>query len=64
MHLSNSQKDNVSLNDAKKMLSDEHQCDLAAIESIFDEKFSHYKSRLQNRINIFDFANELRGLFL
>ncbi len=64
VHLSNSQKDNVSLNNAKKMLSDEHQCDLAAIESIFDEKFPHYKSRLQNRINIFDFANELRGLFL
>lgn len=64
VHLSNSQKDNVSYNAEKKKISDEYQCDAVAIEAIFDKKFPHYKSRLQNRINIFDLANELRGIFM
>jgi CubicO group peptidase (beta-lactamase class C family) len=64
VHFSNSQKDNVSYNAEKKKISDEYQCDAAAVEAIFDEKFPHYKSRLQNRIKIFDFANALRDIFL
>ena len=33
-------------------------------EAIFNEQFPYYKSRIQSRINIFAFANELRSLFL
>jgi len=64
VHLSNSRKDNVSYSAEKKKILDEYHSDDATIEAIFDEKFPYYKPRLQNRINIFDFANELRDLFL
>ncbi len=64
VHLSNSQKDNTSYNDEKNKIIENNQCDDASTDAIFDAQFPYYKSRIQDRIQIFSFANELRGLFL
>lgn len=64
VHLSNSQKDNTGYNDEKNKIIENNQCDDLRAEAIFDKQFPHYKSCIQNRIHIFSFANELRGLFL
>jgi CubicO group peptidase (beta-lactamase class C family) len=64
VHLSNSQKDNTNYNNEKNKISVENQCDDITAERIFNEQFPHYKSRIQSRMNIFDFANELRSLFM
>lgn len=64
VHLSNSQKDNTGYNDEKNKIIKNNQCDDARTDAIFDKQFPHYKSRIQSRIQIFSFTNELRGLFL
>ncbi len=64
VHLSNSQKDNTNYNNVKQRISANNQCDDITAETIFNEQFPHYKSRTQSRMNIFDFANELRALFM
>ena len=64
VHLSNSQKDNTTYNNEKNKILAKNKCDDITVEAIFNEQFPYYKSRIQSRINIFAFANELRSLFL
>ena len=64
VHLSNSQKDNTNYIHEKNKILTKNQCDDITAEAIFNEQFPYYKSRIQSRINIFYFANELRSLFL
>ena len=64
VHLSNSQKENTHYTNEKNKILTKNQCDDITAEVIFNEQFSYYKSRIQSRMSIYDFANELRGLFL
>lgn len=64
IHLSNSQKDNVDYIHEKKKIIDKNHCDDITAEAIFDKQFPHYKSRIEEKIKIFSFANALRELFL
>ena len=64
VHLSNSQKDNMSYSSEKHKISAKNRCDDITAELIFNEKLPYYKSRIQKRMNIFYFANELRELFI
>lgn len=64
VHLSNSQKDNTNYNNEKDKILAKNKFDDISAEEIFNEQYPYYKSRIQSRINIFAFANELRSLFL
>ena len=64
VHLSNSQKDNMSYSSEKHKISAKNRCDDITAELIFNEQLPYYKSRIQKRMNIFYFANELRELFI
>ncbi len=64
VHLSNSQKDLTNYKEEINKIKDKYHCDELKAESMFDEQFPHYKIRLQGRMNIFNYANKLRALFL
>jgi hypothetical protein len=62
VHLSNSQKDNSDFNKEIKTISDTNHCDSIAAKLIFDLEFPHYNKRIQERANMFGFANQIREL--
>lgn len=64
VHLSNSQKDNTNYINEKNNILKKYHCNDITAEEIFDKQYPDYKSRIQNRIAIFSFANELRDLIL
>ena len=54
----------MSYSSEKHKISAKNRCDDITAELIFNEQFPYYKSRIQKRMNIFYFANELRELFI